>query len=134
MNGMEIWHNPRCSKSRAAKQRLDDNNIEYTERRYLDDAPTADELDHVLELLNKVGKATPERAGEVIVDHLAAQRDASRQWIDDLRLREVLSTAPVALSLPRYRLEMVLESLENAMRSPLRAGRRERAAHSPPRR
>ena len=53
MNGMEIWHNPRCSKSRAAKQRLDDNNIEYTERRYLDDAPTADELDHVLELLNK---------------------------------------------------------------------------------
>ena len=53
MNGMEIWHNPRCSKSRAAKQRLDDNNIEYTERRYLDDAPTAQELDHVLKLLNQ---------------------------------------------------------------------------------
>ena len=24
---MEIWHNPRCSKSRAAKQRLDDEGI-----------------------------------------------------------------------------------------------------------
>lgn len=53
MSRMEIWHNPRCSKSRAAKQRLDDEGIEYTERRYLDDAPTAQELDHVLELLNK---------------------------------------------------------------------------------
>src|SRR5699024_10519930 len=50
----------------------------------------------------------------------SAQRDASRQWIDDLRLREVLSTAPVALALAGPRLEMVLESLENAMRSPLR--------------
>ncbi|USX49145.1 ArsC/Spx/MgsR family protein [Lentzea sp. HUAS12] len=50
---MEIWHNPRCSKSRAAKQRLDESNVEYTERRYLDDVPTPDELDHVLELLNK---------------------------------------------------------------------------------
>ena len=53
MNGMEIWHNPRCSKSRAAKQRLDDEGIEYTERRYLDDAPTAEELDRVLKLLDK---------------------------------------------------------------------------------
>ena len=53
MNPMEIWHNPRCSKSRAAKQRLDDSNVEYTERRYLDDVPTAEELDHVLTLLNK---------------------------------------------------------------------------------
>jgi arsenate reductase len=53
MNGMEIWHNPRCSKSRAAKQRLDDNNVEYTERRYLEDVPTEEELDHVLKLLDK---------------------------------------------------------------------------------
>ncbi|MGW6444851.1 ArsC/Spx/MgsR family protein [Lentzea sp. NPDC055074] len=50
---MEIWHNPRCSKSRAAKQRLDESNADYTERRYLDDVPTAEELDHVLTLLDK---------------------------------------------------------------------------------
>ncbi|MDX3664376.1 arsenate reductase family protein [Streptomyces sp. ID05-26A] len=50
---MEIWHNPRCSKSRAAKQRLDDAGVDYTERRYLDDAPSAEELDHVLTLLDK---------------------------------------------------------------------------------
>ena len=89
-------------------------------RRTLCEAPIEALEGLVVELLNKVGKAAPERAGEVIADHLAAQRDASRQWIDDLRLREVLSTAPVALALAGPRLEMVLESLENAMRSPLR--------------
>ncbi|WP_394613763.1 ArsC/Spx/MgsR family protein [Lentzea sp. JNUCC 0626] len=50
---MEIWHNPRCSKSRAAKQRLDEAGTDYTERRYLENPPTAAELDHVLELLDK---------------------------------------------------------------------------------
>ncbi|WP_018658568.1 ArsC/Spx/MgsR family protein [Actinomadura flavalba] len=44
----EIWHNPRCSKSRAAKAAFDEAGVAYTERRYLDDPPTAEELDAVL--------------------------------------------------------------------------------------
>ena len=42
---MELWHNPRCSKSRAAKALLDERGTDYVERRYLDDAPTAEQLD-----------------------------------------------------------------------------------------
>ena len=42
---MELWHNPRCSKSRSAKAILaEDRGVAYTERRYVDDPPTADEL------------------------------------------------------------------------------------------
>ncbi|WP_019630828.1 arsenate reductase family protein [Actinomadura atramentaria] len=44
----EFWHNPRCSKSRAAKAALDEAGVDYTERRYLDRPPTAGELDAVL--------------------------------------------------------------------------------------
>ena len=44
---MELWHNPRCSKSRAAKQLLEDRGQPYAERRYLEDAPTVEELDAV---------------------------------------------------------------------------------------
>lgn len=47
----QIWHNPRCSKSRAAKAALDEAGLTYTERRYLDDPPTAAELDAVLTML-----------------------------------------------------------------------------------
>lgn len=45
---MEIWINPSCSKCRTAKAGLDAAGIEYTERRYLDDPPTAAELSDVL--------------------------------------------------------------------------------------
>jgi arsenate reductase len=48
---MELWHNPRCSKSRGAKELLDARGAEYVERRYQDDPPTAAELDAVLTAL-----------------------------------------------------------------------------------
>lgn len=48
---MEIWHNPRCSKSRAALALLEDAGVAPDVRRYLDDPPSADELRRVLGLL-----------------------------------------------------------------------------------
>jgi arsenate reductase len=46
---MELWINPACSKCRTAKAELDAAGIPYTERRYLDDIPTAGELADVLD-------------------------------------------------------------------------------------
>jgi arsenate reductase len=48
---VEIWFNPGCSKCRAAKAALDEAGLTYTIRRYLDDPPTAAELDDVLRRL-----------------------------------------------------------------------------------
>jgi len=39
-----IWHNPRCSKSRQALALLEARGGSVTIRRYLDDAPSVDEL------------------------------------------------------------------------------------------
>ncbi len=47
--GTEIWINPSCSKCRTAKAELDAAGVEYTERRYLEDVPTAAELAEVLD-------------------------------------------------------------------------------------
>ena len=41
---LTLWHNPRCSKSRQALALLEDRGAELTVRRYLDDAPSLDEL------------------------------------------------------------------------------------------
>src|SRR5437899_3320881 len=51
MSDLTLWHNPRCSKSRQAKQLLDDSGALYEERRYLDEPPTADELTALLDAL-----------------------------------------------------------------------------------
>ena len=45
---MEVWINPSCSKCRNAKAELDAAGVEYTERRYLDEPPTPEELRDVL--------------------------------------------------------------------------------------
>jgi arsenate reductase len=49
---MEIWVNPACSKCRATTKALDEAGVSYTVRRYLDDPPTAEELEAVLTRLN----------------------------------------------------------------------------------
>jgi arsenate reductase len=41
---LTLWHNPRCSKSRAAMALLDDRGVAYAIRLYLKDAPSAEEI------------------------------------------------------------------------------------------
>lgn len=48
---MQLWHNPVCSKSNGAKDILDGRGVRYTERRYVEQPPTVDELAAVLTAL-----------------------------------------------------------------------------------
>lgn len=47
----EIWHNPRCSKSRATLKILEDSGADVWVRRYLDNPPGVGELTDVIERL-----------------------------------------------------------------------------------
>lgn len=98
----EIWHNPRCSKSRAALDRLDAAGAAYTVRRYLDDPPTADELRAVLDRLG----AQPwdiTRTGEQLAQDLGipdwprteTERD---RWIEALAANPRLIQRPIVLA------------------------------------
>ena len=53
MSEIEIWHNSRCSKSRAALNYLKEINCNFTIKEYLKENPTKDELEIVLKKLNK---------------------------------------------------------------------------------
>ncbi len=72
---IEIWLNPACSKCRTAVSELDAAGADYTVRRYLDDPPTAADLEDVLTRLGvepwhiartadavKLGLTLPERS------------------------------------------------------------------------
>ena len=45
---IQIWHNPRCSKSREALKLLEEQGKEVEVYKYLDEAPSADEIKSVL--------------------------------------------------------------------------------------
>ncbi|MBU3062042.1 arsenate reductase family protein [Nocardia sp. NEAU-G5] len=96
---MEIWHNPRCSKSRAAKQALDDAGVSYTERRYLEEPPTAQELRDILDRLGlepwditRTGEDEAEELGIAGWSRTAADRE---HWIETLAHHPKLIQRPI---------------------------------------
>ena len=53
MADVTLWHNPRCSKSRAALKLLEEAGARVTVRRYLEDAPTRAELETLHRALDR---------------------------------------------------------------------------------
>ncbi|WP_027856425.1 arsenate reductase (glutaredoxin) [Marinobacterium jannaschii] len=48
MSDVTIYHNPRCSKSRQTLALLEENGVQPEIRKYLEDAPSAEELKTVI--------------------------------------------------------------------------------------
>ncbi len=52
MQTIKIWHNPKCSKSRASFQLLEEKGIKAEVISYMDKAPTVSELKSLLVMLD----------------------------------------------------------------------------------
>jgi arsenate reductase len=83
---MEIWVNPACSKCRAATAALDEAGVAYSVRRYLDDPPTRNEIEDVLDRLG-LEPWHITRTGEaesVAVQGLPRTSEARAAWVQVL--------------------------------------------------
>lgn len=72
---LTLLHNPRCSKSRAAKALLDERRVEYRERRYLEEPLIPAELN---ELYRRLGQPPGQwlRRGEDEYKHARLSNDS----------------------------------------------------------
>lgn len=92
MDDIELWHNPRCSKSRAAHALLGDR---ATTRRYLEDPPTRAELE---EVLGKLGTDDPRvilRTGEPA--YAGLETATREQLLDAMGAHPELVERPIAI-------------------------------------
>ncbi|HET6627404.1 MAG TPA: ArsC/Spx/MgsR family protein [Nocardioidaceae bacterium] len=96
---MEIWINPACSKCRAAASALDEAGIEYTERRYLDEPPTPQEL---TEVLNRLGlepwdivRMKEKVAGEIGLRDIPRNAENRDRWISVMVEHPILIQRPI---------------------------------------
>jgi arsenate reductase len=99
MADLTIWHNPRCSKSRTAHEILDEAGVAFEERRYLDDPPTAAELDDVLTALGKEPWEVA-RTGEAVAKELGLRdlpHDRAR-WIEVMVANPILIERPIVVT------------------------------------
>ncbi|WP_227982453.1 arsenate reductase family protein [Nocardia spumae] len=99
---VQIWHNPRCSKSRAAKTALDEAGVNYIERRYLEDPPTTDDLRAVLAQLGlepwditRTAEPDAKQLGVSGWSRTAADRE---QWIETLAANPTLIQRPIVVT------------------------------------
>jgi arsenate reductase len=96
---VEIWVNPACAKCRSAVSMLDDAGADYTVRRYLDDPPTAAELEDVLKRLG-LEPWDITRTAEPVAKELGlktwGRTDADRaRWIQALAEHPKLIQRPI---------------------------------------
>jgi len=89
-----IWHNPRCSKSRATLALLQDQGHAPTVRNYLEDTPSAEDLRAVLAALG-VAPIQMMRTGEAAFKDMGLSRDS-----DDATLIQAMVTAPILIERP----------------------------------
>ncbi|MEY2420559.1 MAG: hypothetical protein QOI95_626 [Acidimicrobiaceae bacterium] len=96
---LEYWHNPRCSKSRQGKDLLDAEGSTYTVRSYVDDPPTAKELDRVLTALGKepweIARTGEDVAKELNLKALPHDRN---KWIDVMVANPILIERPILVT------------------------------------
>jgi arsenate reductase len=98
---MEIWHNPRCSKSRATLGLIEDAGVSPDVRRYLDDPPSADELRRVLDLLGlqpwELVRSGEDAFRELGMADWARTSDAAGRWVEAMVAHPRLIQRPVVI-------------------------------------
>lgn len=74
MKEVTIWHNTKCSKSRATLTLLGEHGNEPRIVHYLDDSPSANEVERVLDLLGSEPRALMRTKEDLYLELLPTQR------------------------------------------------------------
>ena len=92
-----VYFNPSCSKCRGARDILAEENVEATFVKYLDDAPSRDELERVMVLLGIDDPRLMMRTGEDVYRELGLA-DADRdRLLDAMHEHPILIERPIVI-------------------------------------
>lgn len=93
-----LYHNPRCSKSRAALALLEERGVGPVVVEYLKAPPTRAELKAILNKLGMKPEQLVRRGEEVFRQHYAGKALSEEQWLDALAEHPILIERPIAVA------------------------------------
>ena len=96
-DGVTIWANPRCSKSRGAEALLAERSVEVERVRYLDSPSSREELERVLGLLGTDDPRVLVRTGEPAYHELGLAGAGREALLDALAAHPELVERPVVV-------------------------------------
>lgn len=97
MHTITIYHNPRCSKSRAACALIAERGVEAEVIDYLATPPTRDELRSVLGKLGMQAHQLVRRGEAAFSEHYAGRELSDEQWLDALIDHPILIERPIVV-------------------------------------
>jgi len=93
-----IYHNPRCSKSRATLALLQEKGIEPTVIEYLKTPPSAKELRDIVSRLGVDPEALVRKGEEIYKKKYAGKTLTDAQWISAMVADPILIERPIVVS------------------------------------
>ncbi|MBR9867285.1 MAG: arsenate reductase (glutaredoxin) [Oceanospirillales bacterium] len=109
---VEIYHNPRCSKSRATLALLEENNITPEVRLYLENPPTTEQLAEVITQLGVTPRELLRKGEDEYKENNLKDPDLSDQQIIDLMVQfPRLIERPIVISNGKARIGRPPESV-----------------------
>ena len=97
MSHVTIYHNPRCSKSRAACELIAGRRVEAEVIDYLTSPPTRDQLRVLLGQLGMRASEIVRRGEAVFSEHYAGRELSDEQWLDALIVHPILIERPIVV-------------------------------------
>ncbi|MFT6810628.1 MAG: arsenate reductase [Saprospiraceae bacterium] len=95
---MEIFHNPRCRKSRETLALLQENGIDPDIRLYLDIPPNKKELKAILKKLNITAVSLIRKSEAIFKEKFRGKELSDEQWIDAMLEYPKLIERPIVIS------------------------------------
>jgi arsenate reductase len=97
MSDFTIFHNPRCTKSRAALTLLQEHGIEPQIVEYLKTPPSANELKTIIARLGIKPEALIRKGEDVYKEHYAGKTLTDSQWIAAMAKHPILIERPIVV-------------------------------------
>lgn len=116
MQNIQIWHNPRCSKSRNAMTLLEEKGINADVVKYLESTPTKEQLTDVLKKLNMSAKELL-RTGEDVYKELNLKDENDEEKLIDIMVENpILIERPIIIKDDKAVIARPIENLEELLK------------------
>lgn len=116
MQNIQIWHNPRCSKSRNAMTLLEEKGIDADVVKYLESTPTKEQLTEVLKKLNISAKELL-RTGEDVYKELNLKDENNEDKLINIMVENpILIERPIIIKGDIAVIARPIENLEELLK------------------
>ena len=116
MQNIQMWHNPKCSKSRAAMELLENKNIDANVVEYLKQIPTKEQIKDVLKKLRISAKELLRTSEDIYKELNLNQIDDEETLIDFMVKNPILIERPIIIKGDKAVIARPIENLSELIK------------------